>query len=332
MSRTPVNLITGFLGVGKTTLVIELLRRKSARERWAVLVNEYGEVGIDGAMIDGEGADGVTVREVAGGCICCATAPYLPVALAMILQDGPPDRLIVETTGLGHPARLIDMFRSPAYHDRLELRATIGLVAPADVTCPGMFENPVFLDQATMADVLILTKRDKASDDAITAFQQWAEAMYPPKLLIAAASHGVIDLEWLDLMPTHERLPQFPEAHAHQEPVPVRTIGLPSRGQPLRFESPSGMTPSCGWLFSPADRFGEDGLLALFGRPEISRGKGVFRVEHDWIAINKANDNVTVKHTAYRRDSRLELFGERNWDHVERDLLACLLNESNNGG
>lgn len=332
MPLTPVNLITGFLGVGKTTLVIELLRRKPARERWAVLVNEYGEVGIDGAMIDGEGADGVTVREVAGGCICCATAPYLPVALAMILQDGPPDRLIVETTGLGHPARLIDMFRSPAYRDRLELRATIGLVAPADVTCPGMFENPVFLDQATMADVLILTKRDKASEEAIAAFQQWAEAMYPPKLLIAAASHGVIDLDWLDLMPTHERLPRFPEAHSHHDRVPVQTIGMPSKGQPQRFESPRGTTSACGWLFSPVDQFQEEALLALFARPEISRGKGVFHVEHDWIAVNKANGEVTVKHTAYRRDSRLELFGELDWSAVEVDLLACLLNELNHGG
>ena len=63
----PVNLITGFLGVGKTTAVLDLLARKAAGSRWAVLVNEYGEVGIDGALIAGDAPDGVTVREVGGG-------------------------------------------------------------------------------------------------------------------------------------------------------------------------------------------------------------------------------------------------------------------------
>src|SRR5690242_15155226 len=77
----PTNLITGFLGVGKTTAVIDLLSRKPPGSRWAVLVNEYGDVSIDGAMIEGETPDGVSVREVGGGCVCCANAPYLPVAL-----------------------------------------------------------------------------------------------------------------------------------------------------------------------------------------------------------------------------------------------------------
>ena len=100
----PTNLITGFLGVGKTTAVIDLLSRKPPGSRWAVLVNEYGEVAIDGALIEGSGPDGVTVREVGGGCVCCASAPYLPVALHFLLLDAKPERLIIETTGLGHPA------------------------------------------------------------------------------------------------------------------------------------------------------------------------------------------------------------------------------------
>src|SRR5947208_3289010 len=136
----PVNLFTGFLGVGKTTAVIDLLGRKPAAEKWAVLVNEYGEVGIDAALIEGSGPEGVTVREVGGpegvtvrevggGCVCCATAPYLPVALHFLLVDAKPDRLLIETTGLGHPAKLLDTLREK-YRGRLDLRATVGLVDP----------------------------------------------------------------------------------------------------------------------------------------------------------------------------------------------------------
>src|SRR3954452_5719871 len=100
MDSVPTNLVTGFLGVGKTTAVIDLLSRKAPGSRWAVLVNEYGEVEIDGALIEGSGPDGVTAREVGGGCVCCASAPFLGVALPFLLLDAKPERLVIETTGL----------------------------------------------------------------------------------------------------------------------------------------------------------------------------------------------------------------------------------------
>ena len=67
-TRIPTNLITGFLGVGKTTAIRHLISQKPPDERWAVLVNEFGEVGIDGAIIEAAGTDGVSVSEIAGGC------------------------------------------------------------------------------------------------------------------------------------------------------------------------------------------------------------------------------------------------------------------------
>ena len=115
----PTNLITGFLGVGKTTAVIDLLKRKELGSRWAVLVNEYGDVSIDGALIEGSEPEGVTVREVGGGCVCCASAPYLPVALHLLLLEAKPERLIIETTGLGPPG-------PTARHPAAELSRPIG--------------------------------------------------------------------------------------------------------------------------------------------------------------------------------------------------------------
>jgi G3E family GTPase len=327
--RIPTNLITGFLGVGKTTAVIDMLRRKPAGSRWAVLVNEYGEVGIDGAMIEGEGEGGVTVREVAGGCVCCTTAPFFPVALYMLLQDGMPDRLLVETTGLGHPARLLETLRGKDYADRLDVRATLGIVAPGDFTCPGMFDNPVFMDQVHLADVLVLNKRDQVSDEVVTQFQDWANNLFPPKLLIAATSQGVIDPTWLDLTPSDERVPQFPEIHAHQQERAIPLLTIPTSGKPVRYESP-GPQPACGWIFSPIDTFDEERLMNFAGRPEYGRLKGVFHLEHEWIALNKSGNDLTVKHSAYRRDSRLEIIANepQEWLAVERNLLNCRLPES----
>ena len=177
----PTNLITGFLGVGKTTAVIDLLKRKVPGSRWAVLVNEYGDVSIDGALIEGSGPEGVTVREVGGGCVCCASAPYLPVALHFLLLDAKPERLVIETTGLGHPARLLDTLRAN-YRDRLELRASLCLVDPADFAKPEMRENRVFLDQIQLADVVVMNKLDTATPELVADFQQWANGLFPPKL------------------------------------------------------------------------------------------------------------------------------------------------------
>lgn len=298
----PVNLITGFLGVGKTTAVIDLLKRKALGSRWAVLVNEYGEVGIDASLIEGSSPEGVAVREVAGGCVCCASAPYLPVALHFLLLDAKPDRLLIETTGLGHPARLLDMLRKD-YRDRLDVRATMGLVDPADFAQPAMRDNRVFLEQIQLADVLVLNKLDCAAPELVAEFHSWANGLYPPKLLIAGTSHGRLKMEWLDLSANAER--------NHDQSPPAAVGGLSAHG----------------WVFPPDVVFDEDRLLDfLRAAPGIVRCKGVFRTPHEWIAVNRTNFGLTVEPTAYRRDSRLEAFAETAvWSAFERELNACAI-------
>jgi G3E family GTPase len=200
MPPIPANLFLGFLGVGKTTAVIDLLKRKDPREKWAVLVNEYGTVSVDDAFIEGEAAEGVSVRSVAGGCFCCTTAPMLPVALHFLLQEMRPDRLLIETSGLGHPAALVDTLREK-YSDRIELRATVGFVTPSDFAAPGMIDsNPVFRDQVQLADVLVLNKLDTATPQLVSDFQTWANGFFPPKLLVAATEQGRVEPAWLDLL------------------------------------------------------------------------------------------------------------------------------------
>ena len=323
--RIPTNIVTGFLGVGKTTAILDLLARKGGGERWAVLVNEYGEVSIDHAILEGGGRDGVTVQEVAGGCVCCATAPYLHIALHLLLTEAKPHRLIVETTGLGHPSRLIDTLRGN-YSDRLDVRATITVVSPDDFTTPKMLENPVFREQVDLADVLVLNKLDRAEATVVSDFQTWANALYPPKLLIAATQSGRLEREWLDLGGSSLALTLASEANTEAVETPTRPV--PEPGRPLRFIS-AGSPPACGWIFSPRDVFHEMDLLRFLGELSgTSRVKGVFRVEDDWLTINRVGTSTTVSPTSYRRDSRVEIFADEieiDWLHVEGQLLGCLV-------
>jgi G3E family GTPase len=314
MTPIPANLITGFLGVGKTTAVLDLLRRKNPSERWAVLVNEYGTVSVDDAFIEGEAVDGVSVRSVAGGCFCCTTAPMLPVALHFLLQDMRPDRLLIETSGLGHPAALVDTLREK-YPDRIDLRATVGIVTPSDFAAPGMIDsNPVFRDQVQLADVLVLNKLDTAAPQLVTDFRKWANDLYPPKLLVAATEQGRLSAEWLDLSSRHET------GDTRQE---TREEAL------LSLASPVSLSPvsTNGWFFPPEVIFDEDRLLAvLSGRPEVTRLKGVFRTPNGWIAVNRTNSGTIVKPSAYRRDSRLEVFatGVSDWAGFTSALKECV--------
>jgi G3E family GTPase len=266
----------------------------------------------------------------------------LQVALHFLLLDAKPERLVIETTGLGHPARLLDTLRRD-YRDRLDVRATVCLVDPADFAKPEMRRNVVFVDQVQLADVVVMNKLDAAPPELVADFRAWADGLFPPKLLIAGTTHGRLDPVWLDLGASDERLPLFPETH-HEDPSPsplpqergheslvlappfLSGKGVGGLGF-RRYASPAGARPACGWVFSPDDVFVEPRLLALLRTAAgVSRLKGVFRLAHEWVAVNQVGAELSVTSTAYRRDSRVEVFADGpDWDAFERDLLACRL-------
>ena len=146
-SQIPTNIITGFLGVGKTTLIRALLKNKPADQRWAVLVNEFGEVGIDGALYE---ADDIAVKEVAGGCMCCSVGLPSRVALNKLIKTHNPDRILIEPTGLAHPKQVLEMFSGTEYEDVLDMRAVICLVDPWSLSQDKFRELPAFIDQIQM--------------------------------------------------------------------------------------------------------------------------------------------------------------------------------------
>lgn len=123
----PTNLITGFLGSGKTTAILHLLANKPKGETWGVLVNEFGEIGIDGAMMSGKGA---VVREVPGGCMCCVAGLPMQIGLNMLIARSKPDRILIEPTGLGHPEQILQTLSGEHYGEVLDLKASICLVDP----------------------------------------------------------------------------------------------------------------------------------------------------------------------------------------------------------
>ncbi|MBC25619.1 MAG: cobalamin biosynthesis protein P47K [Rhodospirillaceae bacterium] len=326
LTSVPTNLITGFLGVGKTTAIRSILGRKPPHEEWAVVVNEFGEIGIDGTMFDGESEQ---IRMVPGGCICCVSNVAMGVALTDLIRRQRPDRILIEPTGLGHPAGVLDLLRRSEQAGQIDLRATLCLVDPRRVNELSVGESEVFQDQIHMADVLIGHKWDLSNNVDKEAFQAWASGMFPPKVHFTSASNGLIDLELLDLNLDPSRTPLFPEAHAanHRHGLKGEPDLAPNR--PLHFKTEGDGYVSCGWLFSPSDVFNRRNLLNWAEDINgISRLKGVFRTGRHWMLVNRSDDEMGKATIAYRRDSRVEIIAKKekmpDWDDVGASLLACL--------
>ena len=158
----PTNIITGFLGVGKTTVIQHLLAQKPEDERWAVLVNEFGEVGIDSNLFAGTTADqrGVTVSQVPGGCMCCANGLPMQMALNLLLAKSKPHRLLIEPTGLGHPKEVLGILSGEHYRDVLDLQATLALVDSRKIQDKRYTMNATFNQQLEIAEIVVANKSD----------------------------------------------------------------------------------------------------------------------------------------------------------------------------
>jgi len=308
MNKTPINLITGFLGVGKTTALRHLLANRPAGERWAVIVNEFGEIGIDGAVLD----DGeLPVAEIAGGCLCCAAGPQLTVTVANLIRRHRPQRLLIEASGLAHAAGVIDELREKPLADGVEVAATLTLVDPRQFVDPGYARNPLYRDQIAVADVLIATKCDLADATTLERFAQQAAALFPAKALVAEVSNGAADPAWL-AMPAAPR-PRYRPA------------------------VPSGETEgwtSAGWSFAADRDFNGEHLTAFFDElparvPGLVRAKGVFRVLGSWVWLNWSAGQWGASQVAWRRDSRFELIAPAiDEAALEAALTGCLDTEA----
>lgn len=291
----PTTVVTGFLGAGKTTLVRALFAARTPGQRWAVVVNDFGDVGLDAAILGAEAGQGaVMVREVPGGCVCCTAGVGLRRGLVEIVRDVRPDRLIIEPSGLAMPAAILDLLRSPGLSRALTLRALIGVVDVRHVSDARYREHPTWQAQWQLADVLVGTHADLATPDALAAFQSAAAARWPAPLGVLLAEHGAIEPAWLDADPS---------------PPEVARFRVASTGHPVE-HAQLGLVFPRGWVFD-ADRL-RDAMQALV-RPGAAlsggavRLKGLFRVPGGCLLVQGTADALTFTPFTWRRDSRVEV-------------------------
>jgi len=323
LSSIPINLIMGFLGVGKTTAILDLLERKNNEEKWAVLVNEFGSVGIDGAIYSDRGA---VVKEIPGGCMCCAAGLPLQVAVNRLLREAKPDRLLIEPTGLGHPRRVMETLDGEFFKDVLNPLASICLVDPRKLSDPRYINHENFVDQIVLSDVLVANKMDLVEPAETHRFTQWASDSDIPKLAVAQTVNGRLNADWLDLPRNPLRKAKFPHAHDRKK-IESNIQGSEKVEGPTwqRRENFGDGYRSRGWVFPKGALFDYGRLTNWFSEMAPERAKGILVTNKGWFLFNCSDGLMTITKTNPALDSRMEIVRPRAaWTCLEKSLAACI--------
>lgn len=230
--KIPVTIITGFLGSGKTTLLCNLLKQSPDR-RLAVLVNEFGEVSIDGALLRTAGGKGAEIHDLPNGCICCTVQDdFLPIMKRLQARKDEIDHVLIETSGLALPTPVMQALSWPEVRNDFQLDAVITVVDTPQLLdgklergskTPGLegsapldHENAVdFIlnQQLENADVVVLNKVDELHEDHLLKAEELVRKKSPKVRFLEVAYHAELDTRLCLGMGLHQE--EAPQVHGH---------------------------------------------------------------------------------------------------------------------
>ncbi|MBG6156094.1 MAG: cobalamin biosynthesis protein CobW [Roseibium album] len=219
--KIPATIVTGFLGAGKTTLIRNLLQNANGK-RIALIVNEFGDMGFDGSLVNGCADPDCAAEEVVeltNGCICCTVADdFLPTMEMLLSRETPPEHIVIETSGLALPQPLVRAFSWPSVKTRVTVDGVV-TVLDAAALAEGRIaldeealeaqraadealdhESPVeelFQDQLRCADLVVLNKADLVAADTLKSVESGIQAEIRPAVHIVSSENGTLPIEVL---------------------------------------------------------------------------------------------------------------------------------------
>jgi putative photosynthetic complex assembly protein 2 len=304
-----VEVVTGFLGSGKTTFMRQLLANARPEDRTLVLVNDFGEIGVDGQRLKGRGAD---VVELPNGCICCSLRGDLTTRLRETALRFQPKRLLIEPSGVAELGELIQAL----YHPSLA-----GIVGPIKVyylvDALGFLEsfgrNPRFFElQARLAPALVLTKADLVGPETLTLVRETVGALNPDAQILNAR-FGVVDAAALAAVPSLAARAQGEPGHEHEHEHVGHALVLATEGRAL-----GQATFALGRLRELLD----DLAAGVFG--EVARAKGILRVEGGWVNFDIAAGRLSITACPPAESGVVTLIGrELRFSAFDEALRAC---------
>ena len=259
MGLIPVLVLTGFLGAGKTTLLNRILGEAHGK-RFAVIVNEFGAIGIDQDLVIGSGEE---LFEMSNGCICCAVRGDLIRTVRQLLDRKDFDAIIIETSGLAAPAPIVQsFFMDQELLARTEI-ASVTTLADARHVRLRLQDSPEAREQIAFADQIILNKTDLADEEELTGIEE-ALRQINPLAPILRANHGDVDLDALLSRRGYDLSAIEFDEGGHRHSQDIETVSL-------RADRPLDAEKTIAWL---------EKLTAERGK-DLLRGKGIIDAAGD---------------------------------------------------
>ncbi len=355
-----VNLVAGSLGAGKTTLIKNLLEHKPENENWGLVVNEFGAIGIDGAILSNN-HESIEVTNIPGGCICCSASGEFQEAMEELTKTYQLDRIIIEPTGLGEPDGMVEMLHSGYFQNAFNVQTVFAVLDSAITTVDQFKKLMIMQNLIDVADVVVLNKTDRATQENLDSLKQYCGELYPPKMAILETEQAIIDPSIINQISSNKKVEQpLVLFNKNQQPSAkkndaVKQLHASNKNASARlsyeFEAPPTSslqhladrkaqkqlnTLSIGWIFSNEAIFDWSLVRSLFeslsqnsfGSACPLRAKGVFKVGEPRMLFQFVKDQpITRDYIAYKRDSRVEILlpDASNFDisSFEKALSKC---------
>jgi len=317
LQNIPTHVIAGPLGAGKTSLIRQLMAQRPAGERWAVLINEFGQIGIDAALLTSD-AEGIALGEVAGGCLCCVNGAPFQIGLGRLLRKAKPDRLFIEPSGLGHPAQLISQLNEAPWRGVLAVQPCV-LVLDAQALQAGKALPAAQQEALEAAGLLLLNKAENLDDRAREKIASQLPAV--PLVWTQEAQLNLGELpglaakavNGLDNLAVPKGLGQMPAVWTDPT-LPICLSQVQEGGW------------SIGWRWYPGQTFDKRHIADWLASLNWQRAKLVIHSSEGWVSAN-ALDNAELiwQVSEWRKDSRIELIfvDPQNIDELQQGLSGC---------
>ncbi len=337
LAKVPCTIVTGFLGAGKTTLVRHVLENADGR-RLAVIVNEFGDVGIDGEILKGCGVESCpedAIVELANGCLCCTVADdFVPALTRLLDRPSPPEHIVIETSGLALPKPLVKAFNWPEIASRVTVDGVVAVVDGAAVAAGRFADDPaavaqqraedssldhdnpleeVFEDQLLCADLVILNKADLISADERRGVADEIARTLPRAVKVVETENGRVPVTVLlglgaqaesDLAsrPSHHEL----EGEHDHDDFDTFIVDLPA------FDSPKQVVERLAKVAEAHDILRMKGFIEIAGKPMRLLVQGVgarFQHQYDrrWPDGERRGRLVVIGEKGFDRDAIREL-------------------------
>ncbi|HKM37700.1 MAG TPA: GTP-binding protein [Thiopseudomonas sp.] len=314
LQHIPTHVISGALGAGKTSVLRSLLAQRPSDERWAVLINEFGDIGLDSALLEGD-QEGVSFSEVAGGCVCCVNGVPFQVALVQLLRKAQPDRLFIEPSGLGHPLQLLEQLGDVPWLDVLAVQPMVLVLDAQKVTSSADIEP----DLLAQTGLVLLNKCDSMTPEQE---EDWQQIFAPMPVLCTRQGQ----LAYNALPGREHRAGQQPLLDNFANASPKMGVIWTDPQQPICSVNQQDNGWSIGWRWHPSQQFDLLRIQLWLTHMCWQRAKCVVHTNAGWLSANALDgQSLHWQNSEWRKDSRLELIFTQAQDQQQltAELAAC---------